>query len=659
MTYAAVPYGGGPYAGTSGASSPVITTDIKPALAVEVAFTTDPFASPVWVDVTLDVREWDVKRGRNRELERFQPGRATIVLSNASRDYDSAYEDSPHFGFLKPMRRIRIRETFNGVTYPTFDGFVDRWQLDYPLSGKDATATVTATDGFKPAARADLPRSVYVSEVTTSAPLVWWRLDETVARLRDGVALNSGTGGSTYDGTFVGSPVVGQGGLVVNDPGSALGIRNAFAATATPVQGVSLANAALSLLSQAAFSVEAWVRMDAGGTTQQVIWDVSRSADANQHAVCGYFDTDGSGAVGRFQFAVFNSAFTLAYGVETPAGSVFPGQIHHVVAAKEVGGQLAIWLDGVRYTSAISGLAGTSLSGITVPTTGNVHVGYEGDSSPNAERNWHGSIQHVAVYVSQLSDAGIAAHYAAGTAPWQGDLPGVRAGRILDLMGWPDDLRSLDDGDAELQSANLGMSGLEHLQKVGESEYGLWFWDRDGNARLTDRATVFGRPVVWALGGDGVGYRKIMFDDGDAVIRNRATISRLNGVAKTVTDATSEDEFGRSDYTLDGLFHRSDSYSEDYATFVVEEYKDPRRRVASVELGPADATSAADLCPVMLGVELGDAVSVEHQPSGGGDPFTQDCVVEGLEHRGVPGGGSGRSKRTSTWVLSPAPTNDF
>lgn len=651
--YGGLPYAGGPYAGAGLVAADVSSTDIVPTLAVEIAFTTGALEAPVWVDVTGDVREWNVSRGRNRELERMQPGRATVTFGNLSRQYDSTNVSGPWFGNLRPMRRLRIRETFNGTTFSRFDGFVDRWQLDYPMTGKDATATVTATDAFKIFNRTDLPRSVYTTTVEADAPLVWWRLDETLDKFRYGAALNDGTGGSTYDGTFVGSPRVGQQGLIVHDPGTAMLTQSAFAAQDTPLQGVSIPNATLNLLGITAFSVEAWVRMDEGGAFTGHVWTVSRAADDPIHMALGYYDPTGLGTERSFTFEAVNSAFTLVYGVKTPALSVTPGDIHHVVAAVETGGQMAIWLDGVRYTTAASGVTGTSLSAVTRPSGGDFRVGHENSTNADPANNWQGTIDEVAVYSTPLSAASVAAHYAAGAAPWQGDLGGARAARVLDLVGLPTDMRDLAAGTLTLQSAELGMTALEHLQKIAETEIGgVLYTTADGKVRFWDETTVAARaphPVVFGDGSGEVGYRAITFDDGDTVIRNRATVSRLNGVAKTDEDTASVDEFGRFDFTLDGLLHQSDTHSATYASFVVDEYKDPRRRVSGMSFGPVGPDHAADWWPSILGRELSESIVVRSRPVGGGVPFQQLCVIEGMEHAGAPGA----NRRTVRWKLSP------
>jgi hypothetical protein len=283
-------------------------------------------------------------------------------------------------------------------------------------------------------------------------------------------------------------------------------------------------------------------------------------------------------------------------------------------------------------------------------------VAHNDDIVNPGQRNWRGTIQEVAIYtaaagVDPLPDDRIAAHYAAGSAPWQDDQPDDRIDRALDLAEWPDDLREVDAGNVALQSAELGVTALEHLQKVGETEFGLLFVDRTGKVRFIDRAAQFARmpdPAIFGDDTDEIGYTAFVPDDGDDVIRNRATISRLNGVAKSDEDAASVLEFGRFDYSLDGLLHRLDSFSEDYAGFVVAEYKDPRRRITALSLGPPVVGLEADLYPQMLGHDLGDAITVRNRPPGGGDPFEQVCVIEGIRHAGLPGG-----ERTTTLILSP------
>lgn len=651
MSYGGHPYGGVAYAASDVADIP--QDDAEPILTVEVAFTTGALEDPVWVNVTSDVRSWDVTRGRTRELERMQPGRATVVLGNLSRQYDSAYAPGPHFGNLKPMRRIRIRETFNGTTFPTFDGFIDGWHLDYPGIGHDATATVVATDGFKILARTDLPRSVYYDTVEADVPPIWWRLGDNLDKLQVGAALNQGTGGTTYDAPFVGSPALGAQSLIVNDDDEAMDIRAAGSAAGTPMMGLSVPTATLNLLvDEPVFSIEAWIRVvipsSASGIYVQNLATVSRATEASTHMDLFWSADLDTALNGRMVFRIDEFGTGNVYAVTTPAASVQPSEIHHVVAVVEADGQMAIWLDGTRYTTALAGATGTDVTGVAFGT-GDFNVGFDGNSSLNANRNWSGTIDEFAVWFRDLGATRIAAHHEAGTHPWQDDQPGERAVRILDLSDWPASLRELDDGNVALQSATLGETALEHAQKVAETEFGLLLMSRAGEVRLVERAALFARVSQATFGDDGaeIGYRAVTFNDGDEVIRNRATISRRNGVAKTDEDTASVDEFGRFDYVLDGLLHRLDSYSQNYADFIAAEYAEPRRRVTSLMLGPAAADKAAVLYPQMLGREMGEMITVKNRPPGGGAAFSQDCAIEGIHHAGTP------KVRTATWILSP------
>lgn len=640
MGYGRHPYGGVAYAGSDVAEIP--QDQIDPILAVEVAFTTAALEEPVWEPVSTDVRAWDVQRGRNRELERFQPGRATVVLGNLDRQYDSVNADGPHFDNLKPMRRIRIRETFNGVTYPTFDGFIDRWQLNYPDIGKDATATVTATDAFKIFARTDLPRSVYVDEVTADAPAFWWRLDEG---LEEGavnqVALNNGTVGGAGNGSYVGAVYPGSDRLVVNDPGTSLRQENSDVTPGVPVSGVDIPSAQVNFLSRLqagdATTVEFWARPREETTFSTALYQEASTPSTSGFQL--YWFAGGTNS-GRFASTIHTDT------VQTPEDSAPPGSINHVVYRFTPSGAdmlEEIFLNGVL---SVSGTLNDTLN------TGTIIVSAIGHTL-NTAANWTGQISQVAVYLSALSDTRIAAHYAAGTAPWQGDLPGGRLGRVLDEAGWLSAAREIDGGAETLQSAEItGQTVLEHAQKVSETEYGLLFIDRAGNVRFVDQAGMAARTVGPDVYGDEtgeIGYRDMVPDDGDQTIRNRATISRLNGVAKTNVSPQSVIDYGRFDYVLDGLLHDSDDWSQDYADAIVLAYQLPLRRVVQLSLGPPIVGEEDQVYPGMLGHELGDYITVRHRPPGGGALFTQACVIEGIRHADTP------KMRTTTWTLSPAP----
>jgi hypothetical protein len=99
-------------------------------------------------DLTPYVRSWSTQRGTQRELQRVEAGTASIVLDNRSGRFTPQNTSSPYYPNLLPMRQIRIRGTWNSVTYPIFQGFVEAWPATFP-SGVDQIVTLSLVDGFK------------------------------------------------------------------------------------------------------------------------------------------------------------------------------------------------------------------------------------------------------------------------------------------------------------------------------------------------------------------------------------------------------------------------------------------------------------------------------------------------------------------------------
>lgn len=120
-----------------------------PVVTVEIAFTSSPLvANPVWVDVSAYVLGFDIRRGRQHELNRMEAGTCALRLDNMDRRFDPTNTASPYYPNVLPVRKLRIRATYSAVVYGLFQGFIEAWPMSWeePLDGE---ITVTATDGFK------------------------------------------------------------------------------------------------------------------------------------------------------------------------------------------------------------------------------------------------------------------------------------------------------------------------------------------------------------------------------------------------------------------------------------------------------------------------------------------------------------------------------
>ena len=99
---------------------------------------------------------------------------------------------------------------------------------------------------------------------------------------------------------------------------------------------------------------------------------------------------------------VGNNALTSV--LDTPA-------LHHVVMVSTTGSPLVLFVDGVKIEEAWGGNV-PAMNANTLP----LRLGYSADWNAGASYQWEGWMRRFAIYPSALSEARIAAHYAAGSA---------------------------------------------------------------------------------------------------------------------------------------------------------------------------------------------------------------------------------------------------
>lgn len=121
----------------------------RPLPRLQVSFTTGISEPPVWVDITGYARSIDYQRGRQFELDQFQAGTLTAVLSTNDGLFSPENPIGQYYGKLTPMRRVRLVAEWDGTIYPRWAGFAESWEPSANASGKDLTTTLRATDAFK------------------------------------------------------------------------------------------------------------------------------------------------------------------------------------------------------------------------------------------------------------------------------------------------------------------------------------------------------------------------------------------------------------------------------------------------------------------------------------------------------------------------------
>jgi hypothetical protein len=125
-----------------------------------------------FTDISAKVHGFSTQRTSNRvagPVLRFEAGSLSADLNNTDRSLDpSVGQTDPQYaagytagGYVTgsavvagvtavtPMRAVRVRATWGGVTYPLWRGFADSWLPGYIKGDTYASVALTATDGFK------------------------------------------------------------------------------------------------------------------------------------------------------------------------------------------------------------------------------------------------------------------------------------------------------------------------------------------------------------------------------------------------------------------------------------------------------------------------------------------------------------------------------
>lgn len=136
--------------------------------AVSGILNTDTLGGAVtWSDLTQWLRSGDIARPGSREqgpLWAYQPGTLSVVLNNQDGRFDPDNLAGPYVAAgqseLTAMVPVRVRASWNGITYPLFWGYADAWDDDgRNYAGRYAETALSATDGQKVLSGVILPAS--------------------------------------------------------------------------------------------------------------------------------------------------------------------------------------------------------------------------------------------------------------------------------------------------------------------------------------------------------------------------------------------------------------------------------------------------------------------------------------------------------------------
>jgi hypothetical protein len=125
----------------TGSNAPLFTLD-SPTKGV-LDNTQYPLGGQIFYDVTEYLISINSDRGKNRELDVYDPGLANVVLQNRTRVFDPLFTASPYYGQIIPKRAIRI--SYDNQL--AFVGVIDDWNYSYSPNG-DSLVSAACSDAF-------------------------------------------------------------------------------------------------------------------------------------------------------------------------------------------------------------------------------------------------------------------------------------------------------------------------------------------------------------------------------------------------------------------------------------------------------------------------------------------------------------------------------
>ena len=101
------------------------------------------------VDLTPDVYSIAIRRGRNIMKDQYESGTATVRVLDPQGFFNPQNPSSPYFGYLVPLRKVRISATTDTAEYFLFSGYVNDYRYTFPVGQETAYVDILCSDAFR------------------------------------------------------------------------------------------------------------------------------------------------------------------------------------------------------------------------------------------------------------------------------------------------------------------------------------------------------------------------------------------------------------------------------------------------------------------------------------------------------------------------------
>jgi len=101
------------------------------------------------VDLTPNVYQIDITRGRNIQRDQYEAGQCTVRVLDPLSYFSPQNSQSPYYGKLVPLRKLRVSATTSTTQKYLFSGYVTDYKYSYPVGQETGYVDIVCSDAFR------------------------------------------------------------------------------------------------------------------------------------------------------------------------------------------------------------------------------------------------------------------------------------------------------------------------------------------------------------------------------------------------------------------------------------------------------------------------------------------------------------------------------
>ena len=225
---------------------------------------------------------------------------------------------------------------------------------------------------------------------------------------------------------------------------------------------------------------------------------------------------------------------------------------------------------------------------------------------------------------------------------------GTRIGKILDQMGFPNNMRTVSTGNALCQADPATVrTGLDALKNVEFSEQGAAYVDGNGTYIFKSRdevvSSIAGDPIEFNQS-TGIPYKNLVFSFDDKLIINQSSMTRVGGVAQTYVNAASVAKYFPHQQNQTNLVIDTDAAAANIAATYVATRQATTIRIDAMTVNLLEPSVPTD---TMIAMEYFDNLRIaNNQPDG-------STIVKTLQCQGLAWEITPNSMQVTVTTLEP------